>query len=82
MLLSKVLTKTAQPLLKVHKTALFSHPGMSFARYFNRAQNQDVQYKADMTAYQYRPDLIYNIDPSPQYPDGPHPLPENMTLDR
>jgi len=37
MLLSKVLTKTAQPLLKVQKTALFSQPGMNFARYFNRA---------------------------------------------
>lgn len=24
-----------------------------------------------MTAYQYRPDLIYNIDPAPQYPDNP-----------
>ena len=35
-----------------------------------------------MTAYQYRPDLIYNIDPSPQYPDGPHPLPEKTALER
>jgi hypothetical protein len=24
-----------------------------------------------MTAYQYRPQLIYNIDPAPQYPDEP-----------
>lgn len=24
-----------------------------------------------MTAYQYKPQLIYNIDPAPQYPDEP-----------
>jgi hypothetical protein len=35
-----------------------------------------------MTAYQYRPDLIYKIDPAPQYPDGPHPLPAREALDR
>jgi hypothetical protein len=34
-----------------------------------------------MTAYQYRPDLIYKIDPAPQYPDGPHPMPAGRKLD-
>jgi hypothetical protein len=24
-----------------------------------------------MTAYQYKPQLIYNIDPAPEYPDEP-----------
>ena len=88
MLLSKVLktTTSVHPLLKVHKTTnaalLFAQPSMSFARYFNRAQQQDFKYKTDMTAYQYRPDLIYKIDPAPQYPDGPHPLPEKTALER
>ena len=35
-----------------------------------------------MTAYQYRPDLIYKIDPAPQYPDGPLPLPPNKKLEQ
>lgn len=35
-----------------------------------------------MTAYQYKPDLIYKIDPSPQYPDGPHPLPAGKKLEQ
>ena len=43
----------------------------SFARYFNRAATQDYQYKTDMTAYNFKPDLIYKIDPAPQYPDNP-----------
>ncbi len=47
------------------------HQAFTFARYFNRAQLQNDQYKTDMTAYQYKPDLIYKIDPSPQYPDEP-----------
>ena len=34
-----------------------------------------------MTAYQYRPDLIYRIDPAPQYPDGPHPMPDGRKLE-
>lgn len=24
-----------------------------------------------MTAYQFKPDLIYKINPAPEYPDGP-----------
>ena len=35
-----------------------------------------------MTAYQYRPDLIYKIDPAPQYPDGPLPLPPSKKLEQ
>jgi len=60
---------------------LLNSPSMSFARYFNRAQTQDYKFKTDMTAYQYRPDLIYRIDPAPQYPDGPHPMPEGRKLE-
>ena len=35
-----------------------------------------------MTAYQYKPDLIYKIDPSPEYPDGPLPLPAGKKLEQ
>lgn len=28
-------------------------------------------YKYDATAYDYRPNMIYNIDPAPHYPDDP-----------
>ena len=34
-----------------------------------------------MTSYQYRPDLIYRIDPAPQYPDEPT-LKEGQKLER
>ena len=43
-----------------------------FSRYFNRAQVQDQTYKTDMTAYQYKPQLIYKIDPAAYYPDEPN----------
>ena len=49
----------------------YRQPAFHFARYFNRAENQDNQFKFDMTAYQYKPELIYKIDPAPQYPDEP-----------
>lgn len=35
-----------------------------------------------MTSYQYKPDLIYKIDPAPEYPDGPLPLPANKKLEQ
>ena len=35
-----------------------------------------------MTAYQYKPELIYKIDPSPEYPDGPLPLSPCKQLER
>jgi hypothetical protein len=34
-----------------------------------------------MTAYEYKPDLIYRIDPAPQYPDDPA-LPDKQKLER
>ena len=69
-------------LSKKGTSLLLNSPSMSFARYFNRAQTQDYKFKTDMTSYQYRPDLIYKIDPAPQYPDGPLPLPEGKKLEQ
>lgn len=78
-----MLTSSAKLQLNKRGTSLLlNSPSMNFARYFNRAQQQDYKYKSDMTAYQYRPDLIYKIDPAPQYPDGPLPLPANRKLDQ
>lgn len=78
-----MLTSSAKLQLNKRGTSLLlNSPSMSFARYFNRAQEQDFKYKTDMTAYQYKPDLIYKIDPSPEYPDGPLPLPAGKKLEQ
>lgn len=78
-----MLTSSAKLHLNKRGTSLLlNSPSMSFARYFNRAQEQDFKYKTDMTAYQYKPELIYKIDPSPEYPDGPLPLPAGQKLQR
>lgn len=57
--------------LQTQSATLLNKPTFGFSRYFNRAQIQNSNYKTDMTAYHYKPDLIYNIDPAPQYPDEP-----------
>ena len=78
-----MLTSSAKLHLNKRGTSiLLNSPSMSFARYFNRAQEQDFKYKTDMTAYQYKPELIYKIDPSPEYPDGPLPLSAGKQLER
>lgn len=68
--------------LSAKPSAFYTQSTQSFARYFNRAQEQDQSYKYDMTSYQYKPELIYKVDPSPQYPDGKQPEPRHLIEER
>lgn len=35
-----------------------------------------------MTAFHYKPDMIYNIDPAPEYPDEPVPPTRKIRMER
>lgn len=72
-----MLTTVYKATLK-HKSMLLPLRAQTFARYFNRAATQDNTFKYDMSAYKYRPELIYKIDPAPQYPDSPLPKPDSL----
>ncbi len=50
-----------------HLLSLNNH--RCFARYLNKAQQMHHDAKVDLTAYQYKPELIYRIAPDPEYPD-------------
>ena len=74
-MLSASASKKFSPLMSVTQR-------FGFARYYNRSQNMDQMYKFDMTSYAYKPELIYKIDPAPQYPDGPYPEKPQTVINR
>lgn len=53
---------------KARPSLLLHHPGRTFARSLNKAQQIAIDMRHDMTAYEYKPETISKLDPGPAYP--------------
>lgn len=48
----------------------------------NKAEDMKQKLKYDLTAYMFNPELIYNINPAPDYPDEPGGLSKSEQMDK